>query len=653
MFLDSIQILISLGIVFGLGFSFSKYLSLAHDFHIPNHAAPAVGLSLAAVTVTISWFCGAKMIYSYILIITATLCLSILACRSNSFLSILELRKNKVKYLLTIGFGALITLHGAIVPFSSKISQGFPWDRYTYVGAAIGYSEHTLQHYEESLETLARDGSNKQLYENHLNMPLATNDMHRRPTVDLLYGVLNFNEKEKLNYLGHSYETFFRVLQYASFLYLASLLIANPYVAIICAGTFAFGFWFQYIKDFNAWGFQFWTILSTASLAVVIDSLKTPVNLSGRIVALSLFIVGACIGYPEAGFIFAGIVCGSLFVVYLLLDPYRAVAMRLIIAIVFAGIFALIIYPYNFSYLAYLATRTNAGVDMELERYVRSFFNPYLWSPEIRTAFLDNPLTINFYETVRLFPSLVFGLVGVHMLMKVKLAVTLPLSFAVSIAAAYETFKASIRCHRAVALLLGSYCLLWIMEMGAYWILGKKFPALRSISYVAPVISFLVIIAFLGSRVLIIRILGYLVLVYSILFGVMVYDAQRKIKYHHFDNDGYAFTHDGIRLDPFNNKGKLNDIHNLDYSGVDAKILNNCNAVFIDLTNYWHMAGLVLFLENNNLLYQTRLPYRDLLWGAGIRAPGKEFSNFFGNCRIYESSSDDGRINYTLEVIKR
>ena len=133
----------------------------------------------------------------------------------------------------------------------------------------------------------------------------------------------------------------------------------------------------------------------------------------------------------------------------------------------------------------------------------------------------------------------------------------------------------------------------------------------------------------------------------------MVYDAQRKIKYHHFDNDGYAFTHDGIRLDPFNNKGKLNDTHNLDYSSVDAKILNNCNAVFIDLTNYWHMAGLVLFLENNNLLYQTRLPYRDLLWGAGIRAPGKEFSNFFGNCRIYESSSDDGRINYTLEVIKR
>ena len=146
--------------------------------------------------------------------------------------------------------------------------------------------------------------------------------------------------------------------------------------------------------------------------------------------------------------------------------------------------------------------------------------------------------------------------------------------------------------------------------------------------------------------------MGFTLILYHILYGALVFQSQRKVNYHNFDNGGYALSHDGVRIEPFNNKGKLNDIYSFNYKNLEAEITKKCNFIFLDLNNYWHQTAIVFMLESNQIRYETALPYRDFVFGGGIKAPGKSLEKFNGNCVISEEMID-GKIDYKLKLIQR
>ena len=651
MLLDIQQNFISLLIVLSFGFSIYCYATIRHSLTLPFYLIPQIGLGLLSCTITALWFCKVSMIYAYVIVLSIdlSLFLFLLFCYKKQILKPIFLNKGYLGCVALVI--CLLVIQSAAVPFSSKISQGFPWDRYTYIGAAVGFTQHDLKFYQDQIRTLESDGSNKQFWLDHINGPMISNDMHKRPTVDLLIGVLNFNNKNQLHYLGHSFETLLRIMQFFSFLYLCSLLVKNKYIAVVITGSFAFGYWFQYIKDFNAWGFQFATIFSVASLATIVDLLKTPEKPLGRTICLGLFIATACIGYPESGIILSLILLSSLAAIYLLHKSTKKTILISIIAITIGLLVSFLIYPYELSYIKWLFGRLNDTDFSECERYIRSLLNPYIWSQTERYDFIKNGVTPLTKHISSLYPSIVLGIMGLHYVMKAKLIVY----FSVATAALLSIFYCIYRTRKNLAnpknLIITLYCGLWILEIIAYLSINQRFPALRSVSYIFPLISFLVIILYINSNIRIIQFIAYAILLFNLVYGSLVFKAQRNINYHNFDNEGYALTHDGVRLEPFNNNGKLNDIYNLDYSGLESDVIKKCNFVYLDLDNYWTLAGVVFMLESNNIRYETRLPYRDFLFGGGVKSPGRNINKFSGNCIIAEKSAGV-KIVLTLTIIE-
>ena len=233
---------------------------------------PIIGLAVIAVTTTVLWFFDIFLGTIYYFFIFLLLIYAIILIRDYKNLKIIFIRPNN--YIVVSILAILISIQGALVPFSAKVYQGYPWDRFVYVGAAIGFTQNKLSFYERADKQLAYDGSNKSYWFEHLNASMATNEMHNRPTVDLLFGIFNFNAVNNLYELGNSYETFFRIMQFLSFYYFCSQFIRNRKLAAIISGSIALGFWGQFIKDFNAWGYQFATIMVISSIGIIIESLK-------------------------------------------------------------------------------------------------------------------------------------------------------------------------------------------------------------------------------------------------------------------------------------------------------------------------------------------------------------------------------------------
>ena len=652
MLLDIQQNLINLLILGSLGYSLYILLTKKLGLTVPLYLVPALGLASIGCMATAFWFLNIAMMYSYIVIcsITGALFLALLFIFGRSFWAPLLTHKGNIICITFIT--VLLIIQSAAVPFSAKISQGFPWDRFTYMGAAIGFTQNNLQYYEDAVRTLEADGSNKQLWFDHITTPMVTNEMHKRPTVDLLIGVLNFNAKNKLHYLGQSYETLLRICQFFSFLYLCSLLIKNRYLAILVTGTFAFGYWFQYLKDFNAWGFEFATIFAIASLATLVDLLKNPDKPLGRALALSLFIATACIGYPESGFILGSILLTSLGITYLFFKPNRKLIRYLALSVLIGIALSFLLYPHILWYLKWLASRLSDTDFSECERYVRSILNPYIWEQPDRWKFLNELAIPRLRHIASLFPSLLFGVIGIHFVMKAPLYIIYPLFIVVAGIIFYSLYKIKVVLNKPSNIFILLYCSLWLLEILSYLALKQPFPALRSISYIFPLISFLITILLVSSKAQVIRYVGFTLILYHILYGALVFQSQRKVNYHNFDNGGYALSHDGVRIEPFNNKGKLNDIYSFNYKNLEAEITKKCNFIFLDLNNYWHQTAIVFMLESNQIRYETALPYRDFVFGGGIKAPGKSLEKFNGNCVISEEMID-GKIDYKLKLIQR
>jgi hypothetical protein len=647
--LDVQQIIINLVLCFAAGFSLYNIINKKFKLHIPIIIIPHLGLSLISIITTILWFSNFKLSNIYTIIIV--IIFSLLVVSKNYKINLFKLcSQNSFKtnlYIIVLIFVFIIQC--ALLSFDAKISQGFPWDRYSHIGASIGFTNNSLKFYENLDFFLRHDGSTKFYWNDHLNTSMVTNDMHRRPTVGLLFGILNFNVKDKLYYLGNAYETFYRILLFLSFLFLSNVLIKNTKFAFLVAGTFAFGYWFQFIKDFNGWGSQYAAVYFVLILTLILELFNNATKPAGKLICLLLFVTSLCVSYPESGFIFCIIILISITLNYLLFNNNRRICKYIIFTVVISILLSFVIYPKNFWYLKYLSTRLNDVDFSEIERYTRSLINPYIWSREERLDFITNGFNFNNYKNLMVLPTFIIGVMGYHHFSEFPIQLIFPIFIIFIFSFIRLVLKLNKESYTSNNTFLISFCLLWIIEIIIYLFLNQKFPAYRSIPYIAPFISFLLIVIYFNTSSLKFKIFAYIFIIYNIYYGVYIFANQLNNRYYEADNQGYALTHDGPREDPFNNLGKINSIYTFDLSQIEDNISNKCSYIFIDLNNYWHLANIVYLLESKNLKYETKLPYKDYLYGAGIRSDGKDLSKFVGNCIITESKVKN-KIGYKLVV---
>lgn len=608
---------------------------------------PIIGLALIAVITTVFWFFNIFLGHIYYIFIFLLLISVIILIRDYKNLKRLFIRPNNLVIVSTLAI--LISMQGAFLPFSAKLFQGYPWDRFVYVGAAIGFTQNKLGFYERADKQLAYDGSNKSYWFDHLNASMATNEMHNRPTVDLLFGLFNFNTVNNLYRLGNSFETFLRIMQFLSFYYFCSQFIKNKKIAAIIAGSIALGFWGQFIKDFNAWGYQFATIMVITSIGIIVENLKKRnLNLFNNF-CLGLLTLATCIAYPEEGFVSSLCLTISLGLVYVFFKDKRDYAFDDAKIIVIAVLLSFIIHPYNLYYLKLMLSRIGDADYYSCERYVRGLLNPYTWNIEERVNFIQNGVYENSIDLLSLPFSIIFGIIGfyyINILGNIPLAII----FTVILYLLFKNNDIKISFKKPYISFTIFLIFVWISLIIFYLLVGKTYPGLRSIPYIGPIVALTFICAIFSTKNKILTGIGWIFISMNIAFGIIVFGYQIKDKYHNFDNSGYGHTSDSIRLgDTFNYEGKIRDYYDLDFSSI-IKDLETCKSVHIDLKNYWHMASLVMYLENQKIPYKISMPYKTLFYGGGVLGPGYNPAIFEGDCIVVEDFIN-GKSGYKLNKL--
>lgn len=198
------------------------------------------------------------------------------------------------------GGAMVVILHGSLIPFSEKLFQAFPLDRFFYLGASILFEKETMSYFGDALQRLAFNGD-KRAYFLHPLLPLAVSEFKVRPASEIAFVLFSWATPRELYRLANAWEVFLRVLQFSGVLALFWKGLGPRFLSGFLALAAVFGYWFQYTKDFNAWGSSTCLALAISLVALVILMLDNgKVDSRNRYFAY-LLALAAVISYPEFG----------------------------------------------------------------------------------------------------------------------------------------------------------------------------------------------------------------------------------------------------------------------------------------------------------------------------------------------------------------
>ena len=139
------------------------------------------------------------------LFVSVVLFVTINLIQSNYFKS--DLIKNPNFLWLILG-SLLVIIHGSFLPFSEKLFQGYPLDRFFYQGGSILFEKYNITYFQDSYARLAFNGDKRSLMMDSL-WSMGYNEISARPAVNLGFVIFNWATPKDLYRLGNAWEVFF------------------------------------------------------------------------------------------------------------------------------------------------------------------------------------------------------------------------------------------------------------------------------------------------------------------------------------------------------------------------------------------------------------------------------------------------------------
>jgi hypothetical protein len=257
--------------------------------------APVTGLAALIVVANLAWmWTFPTYLTSYILVVGVAVAV-ILVVRSPPRPSLSSLA------WLVAGM-VLVAMHGSLIPFEERLFQAYPLDRFGYLISYVLFQQENLSYFTTALTRLASVGENQVLFL-HPMITAAFNEMQARTGAGLAFISLAWLTPGDLHRLGNAWEVFVRAVQFSSVFALFSKGLPRRTLAGFLAISVVFGYWFQYMKDYNAWPH-----MVTLALVIAIVALLVSILNKGRVEGRERYLIyvlalAMVVNHPEFGLV--------------------------------------------------------------------------------------------------------------------------------------------------------------------------------------------------------------------------------------------------------------------------------------------------------------------------------------------------------------
>jgi len=179
----------------------------------------------------------------------------------------------------------LVTLHGSLIPFTEKLWQGYPLDRFGFLNAHILFQQHNLKYFMDAVHRLGRSGDKSVMFI-HPVITAAWGEMRARPACGLIFGSLAWLTPYDLHQLGNAWEVCLRVVQFSCVLALFYKVLGSRFLTGFLAVGTIFSYWFQYQKDYNSWPHMI-----TMAFIIGIITLMISIVKEGRVIGKERYLI--------------------------------------------------------------------------------------------------------------------------------------------------------------------------------------------------------------------------------------------------------------------------------------------------------------------------------------------------------------------------
>jgi len=286
-----------------VGYFFNQWF-LEDDTDRLLFAAP-IGLAATIVVSSIVWFWSIP-IYVNSVVIAASLGAGLVMITRR------YPKPSRSSLFFLAGGVLLVAIQGSFIPFSEKLWQGYPLDRFGFLSTHILFQQENFKYFADALARISFNGE-KQVFILHPMITAAFGEMQSRPAAGLVFGALAWMTPHDLHRLGNAWEVFLRAVQFASiFALFFKGLKSKFWAGFLSIGTI-FGYWFQYMKDYNSWPHMVTLALVIALVALMVSILgKGEVSYKERLLVY-LISLAMIINHAEFGIVLClglGIVIG-------------------------------------------------------------------------------------------------------------------------------------------------------------------------------------------------------------------------------------------------------------------------------------------------------------------------------------------------------
>lgn len=611
------------------------------------------------------------------------------------------------------GGAMLVILHGSLIPFSEKLFQGFPLDRFFYLGASILFEKETMSYFGDAFKRLAFNGD-KRAFFIHPLLPIAVSEIKARPAAEIAFVLFSWATPRDLYRLANAWEVFIRVLQFTGLLALFWKGLGPRFLSGFLALATVFGYWFQYTKDFNAWGSSTCLALAIGLIALVILILNNGKVESRHRYFAYFLALAAVISYPEFGPLF----CLGLFTMVCANGILRnGILLSKWVWLELVGFAAAIfmVHPFIIAFMQrqYELAPSMIGGEAAMARGIYRLFGTLEERQEFVRQIIERPLRLitdpvalsdmaigtflfpyvtYFRSPATLFVALLivglliwsyvtrskpdpmgksrrklwislalivfsvvlfFGLRKTYLEKHVDLAQPASLVLGALIVGliAWAAIKTSRPNLRILLVLVTFYAVFFVLLL----VMGKVGGSYRSFPFWGGIASatFLILLAASESKIL--HGLAVMVACTHLIFGASIFYVTNKRgmeTYPSFYPNATGSRH--FEVDT------IRDKYDFDYTDIIPQ-LRLCHTVFLDLPKNvskelraprFHAVNLMFFLENNNIPYYLAMPYRNaspLI--ADEFHPGFKKGDVNADCVVQEEVRN-GRISYKFVQTK-
>jgi len=666
--------------------------------------APITGFICTVLIASFFWFLEVPTYLMRYLFVSVVLFVTINLIQSNYFKS--DLIKNPNFLWLILG-SLLVIIHGSFLPFSEKLFQGYPLDRFFYQGGSILFEKYNITYFQDSYARLAFNGDKRSLMMDSL-WSMGYNEISARPAVNLGFVIFNWATPKDLYRLGNAWEVFFRTLQFCGLLAIFCRVLGPKFISGFLAVSLVFGYWFQYTKDYNAWS-------SSACLAVTLSAIaylmliveKNKIEKADRFYIIFIT-VAAVVIYPELGipfcFIFLMVILSNKKLRNeILLTKHTPACLTIFICAVFTTHPHIIDFIKRQSGLAPFMVGGEEFSARGIFRLLASIDDRHIFLKSLSTEpwkFISEPLTLAdmitgsiglpyityiqsaitlitliliieyfiFDQIVKKMPDPFNSLKRKYLIFTICLAVNIPVivlilkkvngyNFATPISLLLGFLILTILVAgcisiknskiRILLVLVASYQLFFIVML-IFKIVGgayRVFPFWGAFSSA----MFLIILASLKNKFFIK--IAYLLAFTNIVFGGAIFYVTNTVGLEKFNS--FYSPRNPVRHFEIEN---VRDKYDFDYTNLISD-LKLCQSVYIAMPQNvdkeeraprFQAVSLALFLENNGITHYLSMPYRNgsPLIGGEFH-PGFNRQEVSADCTV-EDDPKNGKIGYRL-----